>query len=52
MKYKYKNLKHVLLHSIEPFGEKVFDNKLEGGGVELIEEIKEKKDKKKILEDD
>ena len=38
-KYKYKNLKHVKLHGIEPYGEGVFDHKIEGGGIELIETI-------------
>ncbi len=46
MKYKYKNLKHVELHGIEPFGEKTFNHPIEGGGIRLIEEIQEKKDKK------
>jgi hypothetical protein len=49
MKYKYKNLKpHITLHGIEPLGEKVFDHPILGGGIELIEIIEEKKDKKKI----
>jgi len=51
-KYKYKNLKHVKLHGIEPFGEKTFDHKIEGGGIELIEKTEDKVKKRKILEDE
>lgn len=55
MKYLYKNLKHVVLHGIEPFGEKEFNHKIEGGGIKLIrkEEVKKsvkKKSKKKEVE--
>jgi len=50
MKFKYKNLKHVELHGIEPFGEKVFDHRIAGGGIELVEEIQDKKTKKKNTE--
>lgn len=51
MKYKYKNLKHVVICGIPPFGTKVFDHPLEGGGIELVEQIEEpeKKNKKKDL---
>ena len=37
MKYVYKNLKHVTLHGIEPFGVKEFDHQILGGGIELVE---------------
>lgn len=47
MKYKYKNLKHVKLHGMEPFGEGIFDHKIEGGGIELVEEIEDKRKKNK-----
>ena len=56
MKYKYKNLKHVKLHGMEPFGEGVFNHKILGGGIELVEVIGEEKknknnyDSKKSLE--
>lgn len=46
-KYKYKNLKGVELHGIEPYGEKTFEHPIEGGGIRLIEEIKDKKTNKK-----
>ena len=39
MKYEYKNLKHVKLHGMEPYGTGIFDHKIEGGGIELIKEI-------------
>ena len=55
MKYKYRNDKHVRLNGIEPFSTKIFDHRLEGGGITLIEEIPEKKDKKdskRVLEND
>jgi len=52
MKYKYRNLKHVELHGMEPYGEKIFDHPIEGGGIELIEEIQERKDKKEKIEED
>jgi len=45
-RYKYKNLKGVILHGIAPFSEKVFDHKIDGGGIKLIEQIKD--DDKKI----
>jgi len=53
MKYKYRNDKHVKLHGIEPFGEGVFDHPILGGGITLIEEIKEEKTvkKKELLEE-
>jgi hypothetical protein len=55
--YVYKNLKHVKLHGIEPFGEKTFNHKIEGGGIRLVEKIEDKKKKKndgldKDLEED
>ncbi len=43
MKYRYRNLKHVELHGIPPFGEKEFDNPIEGGGIELVEDNQIKK---------
>ena len=46
MKYKYKNLKHVTLHGIEPFGIGIFDKPILGGGIELIEEMNDNKNKK------
>ena len=52
MKYIYKNLKHVKLHGIEPHGEKEFDHKIEGGGIELIKTIGKEKNNDKSLEDD
>ena len=42
MKYKYKNLKHVVLHGIPPGETREFDNPILGGGIELVEEHKEK----------
>lgn len=42
MKYKYKNIKHLTIMGIEPNEEKIFDHKIEGGGLELIETINEK----------
>lgn len=38
-KYKYRNLKHVILHGMEPYGTGIFDHPIEGGGIELIKEI-------------
>lgn len=52
MKYKYKNLKHVTLHGIEPYGEKIFDHKIEGGGIELVESYEDKPNKKQTEEID
>ena len=46
MKYTYKNLKHVVLHGIEPCGEKTFDHEILGGGIELIEKKDTKENKK------
>ncbi len=43
MTFRYRNLKHVELHGIPPFGEKEFDHEIEGGGIELIEESQTKK---------
>ena len=37
MSYKYKNIKHVVLHGIPPGKTKVFSQPIEGGGIELIE---------------
>lgn len=45
-KYTYKNLKHVTLHGIPPFGTKTFDHKIGGGGIELIIEKTEQKKSK------
>ena len=53
MRYKYRNDKHVKLHGMLPGEEKVFDHRIEGGGITLIEEIQNKKEyKKDSLEDD
>ena len=41
-KYKYKNLKHVKLHGIEPYGIGEFDHPILGGGIELISGPEEK----------
>ena len=46
MKYKYKNIKHAVLHGIEPNEEKIFDHKIDGGGIELIETIKDEQKEK------
>ena len=43
MKYKYKNLKHVILHGMKPGETKEFDHPIAGGGIELVEEKPEKK---------
>lgn len=48
MKYRYRNLKHVTLHGMSPFGEGIFDHPIEGGGIELIEKIDEKFVEKKL----
>ena len=46
MKYKYRNLKkHVSISGIPPGETKVFDEKIIGGAVELIEVIDEEKQK-------
>ena len=47
MKYKYKNLKHVILHGIKPGETKEFDHPILGGGIELIEQKTESKTTKK-----
>jgi len=44
MKYKYKNLKGVMLHGIKPGEVKEFDHPIAGGGIQLI--IEEKKEEK------
>jgi len=49
MKYKYKNIKHAILHGIEPGKEKVFNHKINGGGIELIETINTEKEKKEKI---
>ena len=36
--YKYKNLKHVILHGIKPGETKEFDHPILGGGIELVQE--------------
>lgn len=48
--YTYKNLKHVMLHGMPPFGTGTFDHPIEGGGIELIEEQTEGKINKKKKE--
>ena len=40
--YKYKNLKHVILHGILPGETKEFDHPILGGGIELVEETEKK----------
>jgi len=47
MRYKYKNIKHVKLHGINPGETKEFDHEILGGGIVLIKEekIKFKKNK-------
>ena len=40
MIYKYKNLKHVILHGILPGEIGEFDHPILGGGIELVEEEK------------
>ena len=53
MKYKYKNLKHVMLHGMKPGETKEFDHIILGGGIELIQEKKiEKKIVKKTYGDE
>lgn len=56
MKYVYRNLKHVTLHGIAPYGTGEFDQPIAGGGIELIEEKETKeekrKNKKNIMEDE
>jgi len=47
-KFVYRNLKHVMLHGIEPFGVKEFDHEILGGGIELVEERKEVKKTKGV----
>lgn len=49
MKYKYKNLKHVRLHGMEPFGEGVFDKEILGGGIVLVEKIDDSEKKNKTV---
>lgn len=48
-KFVYRNLKHVILHGIAPFGIGEFDHPIAGGGIELIEQevIEEKENKRK-----
>ena len=46
MKYKYKNLKHVVICGIPPYGTKVFDHEIVGGGIELVEKIEESEERK------
>jgi len=52
MKYKYQNMKHVILHGILPGEIKEFDHPILGGGIRLVEEKKpiEKKIHKKTME--
>lgn len=42
MKYKYRNLKHVMIYGIGPYSEKEFDHELPTakGAIELVEETK------------
>ena len=46
MKYKYKNIKHLTIMGIEPNEEKIFDHKIDGGGLELVETINDKLEQK------
>lgn len=46
MKYEYRNDKHVTLHGIEPYGKKIFDHEILGGGITLLRTIEKKQDKK------
>lgn len=52
MKYKYKNMKHVILHGMKPGEIKTFDHEILGGGIMLIEEEPKKKEYKKVMEKD
>ena len=47
--YTYKNLKHVVLHGIPPYGTKTFDHEILGGGIELVEQTNAKDKKIPIL---
>ncbi len=49
MKYKYKNIKHLTIMGIEPNEEKIFDHKIEGGGLELVETINDKLEQKEKI---
>lgn len=48
MIYKYKNMKHVVLHGIKPGETKEFDHPILGGGILLIKEQKTEKEKCKV----
>jgi len=43
--YVYKNLKGCIINGIPPHGTKEFDHQLEGGAIELVETIDDKKKK-------
>jgi len=49
MKYKYQNMKHVILHGMQPGEIKEFDHEILGGGIKrIVEEPFKKKFEKKI----
>jgi len=51
MTYKYKNLTHVKLHGMEPYGTGEFDHPILGGGIELVKEkMNTKKKQAKVLD--
>lgn len=52
MIYKYRNLKGVKIHGIEPHGIGVFDHPIEGGCIELIEETPKRIKKIKTVKED
>lgn len=52
MAYKYRNIKHVILHGMKPGEEKEFDHEILGGGIVLVEEKEEKKKKIKKQQGD
>ena len=51
MSYKYKNLKHVILHGILPGEIGEFDHPILGGGIELVQDKKEEIKKIKMTKD-
>lgn len=53
MKYKYKNLKHVVLHGMLPGEIKEFDHEILGGGIERIEQKPKmvKKQKEELIKE-
>lgn len=46
MKYKYRNDKHVILHGIPPGETRSFDEKIEGGGITLMNPSSEESEEK------